>query len=177
MSGFFNRVVRAMRLDAGLYEEVEHNPRLTGQAATVVVLASLASGIGAGAAHGIGSLIWGVVGSLAGWLVWAFLTYLIGTRLLETTTTQADLGQLLRTLGFAYSPALLNILGVIPFLGWVVRAAVFFWVIATWVVAVRQALDYDSTARAVGVAAIGWLAYVIIMGVLMWLLGIRTPVA
>ena len=142
------------------------------QAVGVVVLASLASGIGMPGEEGTPFLL-GALGGLFGWVIWAFITYLVGTKLLPTATTQSSTGELMRTLGFAYSPALLNVLGIMPVLGWLVRAVTAVWMLIAWVIAVRQALDYESTGRAVLVCLIGWVV-VIILNALLMLTGLIT---
>jgi hypothetical protein len=154
--GFFDRMVRAAKLDPNLYEEVEADKGALGQAAVVVVLSSLAAGVGAITSGGMGALLTGTVAALLGWLVWAYIAYLVGTKILPEPQTQADYGELLRTLGFASAPGLIRVLGVIPGLFWIVSLAASLWMIAAMVIAIRQALDYESTFRAVGVCIIGW---------------------
>jgi hypothetical protein len=162
MTSFADRVIRAARLDVSLYEEVERDQNATGQALAVVVLASLATGIGA---HGgLLGLAAGVIASLLGWYVWSTLTYWIGTRLLPESTTQATLGELLRTIGFAQAPAILRVLGIIPGLQVILALATAVWMLVAAVVAIRQALDYQSTGRAVLVVIVGWLAQVALLG-------------
>jgi len=153
---FFDRMVRAAKLDPTLYEDVEADKGAFGQAAAVVVLSSLAVGVGAITSGGIGALLTGTVAALLGWLVWAYITYLVGTKILPEPQTEADYGQLLRTLGFASAPGLIRVLGIIPGLFWIVSLAASLWMIAAMVVAIRQALDYESTFRALGVCIIGW---------------------
>jgi hypothetical protein len=85
------------------------------------------------------------------------MTYVIGTRLLPEPQTQADMGQLMRTLGFAQSPSLARVFVAIPVVGPLVLILVSLWVLVAMVIAVRQALDYTSTWRAVGVCVIGWV--------------------
>jgi hypothetical protein len=46
MAILMERMIRAAKLDMHLYEEVETDKSATGQAVTVVVLSSLAAGIG-----------------------------------------------------------------------------------------------------------------------------------
>jgi hypothetical protein len=108
-----------------------------------------------------------MVAALAGWFIWAWLTYIIGTRLLPMPRTHADLGQLLRTTGFASAPGIARVVGIFPGLGGVVFFVTGVWMLAAFVVAVRQALDYTSTLRAVGVCLIGWVVY----GIIFYLLG------
>lgn len=157
MASLTDRMIRAAKLDANLYEEVEADRDATGQAMSVVVLSSVAMGLSSFARVGIRGLIGGTLVALLGWFVWALLTYWIGTRLLPEPQTEADLGQLLRTTGFSSSPGVLRILGIIPGLWGLIVFATGFWMLAAMVIAVRQALDYRTTGRALGVCALGWL--------------------
>jgi len=157
MSSFWERIVRAMRLDTRLYEEVEADPGTTGQAMAIVVLSSLAAGLGSVHRGGTAGILIGTLLALAGWYVWAYLTYWIGTKILPEPRTSATPAELLRTIGFSSSPGLIRILGVIPGVTGVVFLGASIWMLVAMVIAVRQALDYESTARAVGVCLIGWL--------------------
>jgi len=150
------RMLRAAMLDADLYEEVEADPSTIGQATTVVVLSAVAAGVGNYDEGGLTGVGLGIVGALIGWYVWAFLTYWIGTRLLPEPQTEADHGELLRTLGFASAPGLLRVIAIVPGLQTLVLVGTGIWMLVSGVVAVRQALDYTSTARAVGVCVVGW---------------------
>ena len=100
MANFGNRIIRAAKLDVALYEEVEADKSSLGQATGVVILSSIAAGIGSTSA-GILEMLIGVVVALAGWYIWAYLTYFIGTKLLPESQTKADHGELLRTIGFS----------------------------------------------------------------------------
>jgi Yip1 domain len=165
MSLFVDRMMRAAKLDVQLYEEVEADPSTMTQAMSVVVLAGVAAGIGSSKMLGVGGIVWGSVSALLGWFIWAYITYLVGTKLLPEPQTKADYGELLRTIGFSSSPGLIRVLGIIPELGGIVFFASSIWMLAAMVIAVRQALDFRSTGRAVGVCLVGW----IIQGVLMFL--------
>jgi hypothetical protein len=158
MATFTERLVGAAKLDKDTFEEVEMDRSAMNQALAVVVLASVAAGIGSGR----NGLIAGIAAALVGWFIWAGLTYLIGTRLLPTPQTHADWGQLLRTTGFSASPGILRLLGFVPILGSLIFAIANLWMLAAFVVAVRQALDYDSTWRAVGVCLIGWIIFAVL---------------
>jgi hypothetical protein len=160
-------MIRAARLDAQLYEEVEADPSTIGQAAGVVVLANVAAGVGSVTSHGLSGIIVASVGALLGWLVWAVLTYYIGTKLLPEPNTEADVGQLLRTLGFASAPGVIRFVGIIPGLSGIVAAVAAIWMLAAMVVAVRQALDYESTGRAVGVCLIGFFVQGLLLAAFM----------
>src|SRR3990170_4912422 len=163
MAALTDRMIRAARLDVTLYEEVEADRQATGQAMLVVIFVSLATGLGAlTSAGGIG-LLWGMVAGLLGWVVWAFLTYFIGTRVLPEPQTQADMGQLLRTIGFSSSPGVLRILGLVPGLWTLAIVIASVWMLVAMVIAVRQALDYHSTWRAVLVCFAGWLVQLFLL--------------
>ncbi|MCK4560841.1 MAG: YIP1 family protein [Calditrichia bacterium] len=163
MEDLFSRMLRAAKLDVHLYEEVEADEGALPQATLVVVLSSLAAGVGGIFSYGFMALITGTIAALIGWYVWAFLTYYIGTKLLPEEQTEADYGQLLRTLGFASSPGLIRVLGVIPGLLGIVNFIASVWMLVTMVIAVRQALDYKSTLRAVVVCVIGWIIQLLII--------------
>ena len=152
------RLIGALAIDPVIYEEVEADPSATGQALVVVVLSSLSAGIGAfgwGTASVRGILFISGL-ALLSWVTWAVITFEIGTRLMPEPGTRADVGQLLRTIGFAATPGMLRIFGIVP--GATVPAFVItaIWMLVAMVVAVRQALDYTSTARAVAVCGLGW---------------------
>ncbi len=124
--------------------------------------------MGAGGYEGI---VIGTLGALVGWYIWAFLTYFIGTKLLPEPQTRANYGELLRTIGFASSPGLIRVLGIIPALAPFVFLIAGIWMLVAMVIAVRQALDYHSTLRAVGVCVIGWLVQAVIVGLVLAMVG------
>ena len=173
LSSFTDRMLGAAALNSAAYEEVEGDTSATGQAMGVVFLSSVAAGIGSVGigAGGVGGVVVGGIAALISWVFWASLTYLIGTRLLPEPQTRADVGELMRTLGFAQSPGLLRILGVIPGLGPVILFAVSVWMLVAMVTAVRQALDFTSTLRAVGVCVVGWVLSLVIALVFILLFG------
>ena len=173
MASLVGRMIRAAKLDVGLYEEVEADTGATGQAMLVVVLSSVAAGIGSVGGAGLKGLLLGALSALAAWYIWAFLTYFIGTRLLPESQTEADVGQLLRTTGFSSSPGLLRILGILPGLMGIVFLGCAVWMLVAMVIAVRQALDYHGTGRAIAVCLIGWVVQVVIIVLIMMFLSIR----
>jgi hypothetical protein len=172
MSQLTDRMLRAAKLEPGLYEEVEADQSATGQAMAVVVMASVAAGIGAIESQGVKGILTGAIGALAGWYIWAFLTYMIGTRLLPQEQTHADMGELLRTTGFSSAPGVLRFFGFIPLLGPLVVVVSNVWMLVAMVIAVRQALDYTSTLRAFAVCFIGWIVMLLVMIFVVGLLGV-----
>lgn len=166
MADFLTRMLRASLLDTTLYEEVEVDTRATWQAVGVVVLASLASGLGSGARAGVSEVVMHTLVVLITWYAWAYLSFFIGTTVLAEAHTRANHGELLRTLGFSSAPGVLRLLGLIPGLTIAVFSLAYVWMLVAMVVALRQALDYTSTVRALAVCTIGG---VIILGLnMLW---------
>lgn len=163
------RMKGAALLQVDVYEEVEHDGTATSQAAGVVAIVAVCAAVG-GIGTGAGGILTGLLGAFVGWLVWSGITYLIGTNLFDGVATW---GELLRTLGFAQSPGVLYVLGIIPLVGGLARLVLWIWLLATGLVAIRQALDV-STAKAVMTALLGWLSYVVIGLLLAFLFGLPT---
>jgi hypothetical protein len=171
MTSMVDRMIRAAKLDAQLYEEVEADKGSLGQAMGVVALSSIAAGVGSGGLGGFSGFFIGTIGALISWFIWAALTYFIGTRILPEPTTRSDIGELLRTTGFSSSPGLIRVLGLIPGVTNIVFFVANAWMLAAMIIAVRQALDYQSTFRAVGVCVIGWTVQIFVLLFLMRFIG------
>jgi hypothetical protein len=94
MTSFPERMLRAALLQAEAYEEVEADAGAGRQALGVVLLSSVAVGVGGIANSGAEGILVQIVCAVVGWWCWAYATYFIGTRLLPTGETSADPGQL-----------------------------------------------------------------------------------
>lgn len=174
-SSIIERMIRAARLDATLYDEVEMDETATLQALFVVVIASVCSGIGSAvsiAMLGVApsiilvSLISGIILSLVGWLIWSFITYFIGTKVFGGNATY---GELLRTIGFSDAPGILLIFSFIPLLGGVISFIIGVWGLIAMAIAVRQALDF-STTNAILTCIVGFIAYIVFESILFFLI-------
>lgn len=168
---FLQRSIGAALLDVHVYEEVEADRGANAQAAAVVVLAALAAGIGSVANHGGIGVVWYTLGALFGWWLWAAIAYWVGTRLLPGPHTRADHGELLRTIGFSSAPGVLRLLGVFAPIAGLVFFVSTLWMLVAMVIAVRQALDYTGTGRAIAVCAIGFPIYAGVLLAFLLLLG------
>ena len=175
MTNFWQRTIRAAKLDVALYEEVEADRGALPQSTAVVVISSVAAGLGSIKVVGLGGIVVGTASALLGWYIWAYLTYLIGSKVLPEPQTSATYGELLRTIGFSSSPGLIRILAIIPGLTSLVFMVASVWMLVAMIIAVRQALDYRSTWRAVGVCMIGWVIQALIIILLFSLFGPSTP--
>lgn len=147
------RIGRALRLQAELFEEVEHDHHAGGQALIVVLLASACGGTGNAVAArllgfgeaGPASVLVFSAGLLVCWLAWSFVTMAVGTTLFGG---RADMGEMRRALGFAAAPGLLML---VPGLGALVAVP---WSLVAMVIAVRQACDF-TTRRALATVSVG----------------------
>ena len=168
-TNFLNRIYKAIKIDPELYEEVEHDKSATMQAAVVVVLSSLAAGVGA--IHlGASNFLLGPFVSLASWYFWAFLIFIVGTKLFPDKQTKSNHGELLRTIGFSSAPGLIRVFGFTPELMSVTFIGSSFWMLACMVVAVRQALDYKSLWKAFGVVILCWFVQALMLFLILLIL-------
>ena len=169
MNNLIDRMIRAAKLDASLYEEVEADKTATRQALLVVLIYSICAGIGSGlvnvwnesVGHFFLSLFVGLISALVFWLIWSLITYFIGTKLFRGPETSATYGELLRTIGFSAAPGVLTILVFIPFVGGFISFLVWVWMLVAMVIAVRQALDF-TTGRAIGTVVVGGIIYLVV---------------
>jgi hypothetical protein len=169
---FANRMTRAALLDASLYEEVEADRSAGWQSVAVVLLASLAAGIGVSGWHGPSLTTSAAFTALAliTWTAWAMLIAQIGGGPFREAGTHTSFGELLRTVGFAAAPGLFQIFAAMPGMAWPVFGVTTIWMLAAMIVAVRQALDYRHTPRAVAVCVAGLalaLVLAFVLGVLL----------
>lgn len=162
MSTLTNRLIGSAQLSAQSYEEVETDPNASVQAVIVVLVSSLAAAIGTGI-RDLGSTLALLFVAILSWVIWVLLTLVIGTQLLPGENTRADFSQLLRTTGFSSTPGILRVFGLIPVVGHLIFAAATIWMLFSFVVAVRQALDYTSTARALAVCLLGWIIHGVVL--------------
>ena len=161
-NNLLNRIFRAIKIDVELYEEVERDKSATIQAGLVVILSSMAAGVGA-LQLGASNFLLAPIFSLISWYVWAYIIYFVGVKLFPEKNTKSNHGELLRTIGFSSAPGLLRVFGVTPDLMAVTFIGSAFWMLACMVVGVRAALDYKSLWRALGVVIVAWLFQAILL--------------
>jgi hypothetical protein len=169
---FFKRFVGALSLDPATYEDIEADARSAMQSVVVVLAVTLAGGV---AAMGLGlvgvmGFITGAIVVLGGWLVWVSIIATIGTTALAEPQTRSSPRELLRTIGYASAPGVFLVLAAMRPAAPVVLTVVSVWMIAAAVIAVRQALDFKSTARAAAVCVLSWLLSFGVVGALALLL-------
>ncbi len=167
---FFTRMYKAAAFDVDTYEEVEADKTATVQAFVVILLANISAGIGnlhdysvllstEALLINVKTILAHIAIAIIGWVIWALVTLFVGTQLMAESTTKSNMGELLRTIGFASSPGILYFLGLVPGIGVYLEFLIILWLLGTMVIAVRQALDFKSTLRAIGVCVVGWITY------------------
>lgn len=151
----FQRILGVLSLKVATYEEIEHDNSATTQAVIIVAIVALLGGIGGGigAQFAGGNVLTGFIGQLvwgfAGWLLWSLSAWLVGTKLFNG---QATIDEMLRVIGFAYTPL---VLGIIPCIGAIIGG---LWALVTGFFAVRQGLDLDNT-KALLTIVVGFIVY------------------
>ena len=159
MAIFLRRFIGALVLDASIYEDIEADRTRALQSAVVVLIAAACGGfgvVGLGLAGPAGFMS-GAVLVLGGWLVWITVIFLVGTMALAEPQTRSSVAELMRTAGFAMAPGVLLAFAAMRAVAPLVFAIVFVWMTAAMVLAMRQALDYRSTGRAIAVCIASWL--------------------
>ncbi|MBI3967501.1 MAG: YIP1 family protein [Chloroflexi bacterium] len=159
------KMLRAAKLEIGLYDEVRHESASTSEAFQAIVIIAISAGLGRAIGsldRGIGvagaTLAVAVVAALISWVVMSVATYFVATAILGG---KASPGALLRVLAFAEAPTVLNLLRFVPILGTVVVSLTFGWTLITLIVALRQALDV-GTGRAIATAVLAFIPTLVV---------------
>ena len=157
MASLGQRMVGAMQGNAATFEEIEHDTSAMGQAVTVIVIAGVAALIGNIFRSGLTGGIVALLISLIAYGIWAVIVTLVGTKLMPEPQTKADFAETFRTIAFAASPGIFNVLAIIPLLGVLISFLISLWSLVIMVIAVKVVLDYSSIGRAIIVVIIGWI--------------------
>jgi hypothetical protein len=166
MADLPGRVIGALQADVKTLTEIENDPNAFTQAIIVITIAAVSSFIGH-ITTGIGAGVAGLIGSLLGYALFSAFVFLIGTKVMPEPSTKADFNETFRTVGFAASPGLFSILAIIPILGYLISFLIFIWSLVIGVIAVREVLDYSNTGRAIIVSVIAAIACVIVWFIVM----------
>jgi len=147
-----------------VFSEIAQDRGALKEAALIVAVVSFLSAVGTGIARSsIGAFVgdW-LAGILLGWIGWAIITYVVGTRMFNGDT---DIPEMLRVLGYANAPILLGLLGFIRCIGWIFTLVGGLLALGAAILAIREAMDLD-TESAIVAAVIGWVIYIAVRGVL-----------
>ena len=170
-SSFWDRIILACKMDGNLYKEVAADKRSIWQAMVIVLLSGIAAGMGKVGIRGPAPVIIEPISAFIGWYMWTYITYLVGTKLLPEAETNATSGELLRAIGFSYAPGIIRIICTLSGIFNIVFMLGSSWMLVAMVVAIKQTLNYNSTLRAVGVCAIGWIIKTLVFMLFFYLVG------
>lgn len=157
------RLISAVLLRRAFYDAVAADRRATGPAGAIVCLAAIARESVSLYQLSQGFTTWGfvlvliVLFALARWLVYASIMFPIARALGGPAVPYT---RLLRCLGFAETPAVLSLIGLLgdeQLLPWI-QFGVGVWLLAATIVAVRSATG-TSTGRAAVIGSLGFAAY------------------
>jgi hypothetical protein len=157
-----DRILRAVRLDWTVFREIAEDRDAMREAVIIVVVVAILSAIGGAGVmlvgqEGMGRAVLGfftglVTSILIGWIGWAILTYFVGTLLFKGRT---DIPEMMRVLGYANAPNLLQVFSFIPCVGWLIALAGSILALIAGVLAIREAMEFD-TGKAIITVLISW---------------------
>lgn len=170
---FLQRIIGVVKLQEPVYANIKRDAGALPQAAVIVVLSALATNVWVAlfAPDGLIRAAGGVVLAIIAWLLFGGLAWWLGVRWFAPRYALPDLRQMLTLTGFATAPTLLNLLGFLPVIGWLVLMIASIWSLLTAYTAVRVGLATDERN---GLAAtfIAYLANALLFAVAANLLGI-----
>jgi hypothetical protein len=149
-----DRMKGAAFLNVDTYEEVEHDQSATAQAAAIVAGVAVARAIGASGTGALGAFS-AAGAALIGWLLWAGIAYLVGSKVFSA---EATWGEVMRTMGFAQAPGVLWLLAFLPIVGWFLDMLLPLWIAVAAFIALRQALDIGNGNTLLTIL-VGWFLY------------------
>ena len=166
---FGDRIVGALKLDPNTFEDIERDPTAIGQSVGVIALAAISQGIGNVWYGGLTGILFSFCFALIAYGFWALVVWLVGTKLMPDPATKADFPETFRVIAFAAAPGVFGVITIIPLLGWLLMLLIWIWSLAAMVIAVKQVLDYTDTFKAVIVVIIGFVAYLVVWGTLVFM--------
>ena len=155
------RMMAVSLLNTDVYHDIQKDPIASSQARAIVAATAAAGGLGALWFGPLAVITYALMG-VAGWLVCAYLTYEVGTRLFTGRRSDETKMWLFQLLAFAHAPRLLLFLGVflglaMPGLGLVLAIGAFVWALLASVPAVEETLELDQQSALLS-AMTGWMA-------------------
>jgi len=159
ISLFLNRIYRSIKIDPGVFDEIQKDKKATPSAAILVLLTTigvlialyLVSGSRSIIFSGSALFIFGSIIALVMWIISSYIIYFIGVKMFPDKKTNISFVSLLNVLGFAYAPALIRVFSFTENLFKVLWVGSWFWVFACSAVAIKQCLNYKNLSKAFAV--------------------------
>src|SRR5689334_12195666 len=165
-TGLRDRVIGVLTRDDATYRATKDDPAATRQALLIVGGTILAGVI----ARRDDALIWQLVGPLVGVLVWlvaTWLTYLIGTRLLESPAPDDDWIPLLRLRGWTQLTGFATLLRPLPIIGPLLYYPLTLWGLVLLITATKIGLGI-GTGRAIAINLLVGIPELALLGLILF---------
>lgn len=140
-SQIVERAIGVSRFARKYYHDVAADPRATAEAAIVVVVVAIATGLG-GLGAGVGGFMAGVLWAVIRWLLFTAAAWFLAREVFKTRP-DGDVTALARVVGYAQAPGIIAIVGFIPLLGWSLSLVGNIWLVLSVVMALRYVLMLD----------------------------------
>lgn len=157
MKLLFSRMIRAIRLDQSLFDEVISDPKTQGHSYWVVAILAMATGYGMFSRAGSMAVNIGLAVTFLSWYVWAFTVYFAGTRMFHAEPSRIDRKTVLRVMAFASAPGVLRILGVIPNMALIVFLCTSAWIIVAGAAGIKLIFKMERMGKAILLCTATWL--------------------
>jgi len=153
----FSQLIRAIQLEPQVFRELAQDKASLVSAMALALFSSAAAGVGS--VGGYAEKIPQAIGTaLLAWFLWVLLIYALGAKCFPAKR-RTSLTAILCAAGFASTPGLLRFLAYFPVFSVIVSFGAALWMFASMLVAMKEALHYESMPRTAAVIGIGWIAY------------------
>lgn len=158
MKALFNRMLRAIKLDRHLFEEIVSDPSIQGQSIWAVAIYAMATGFGTFSMIGGTAVNIGLLSAMIAWYVWAFSLFYFGTRFLGGRTTSVDRKTIMRVTAFACAPGIFRLLGIIPKTTTIVFIVTSLWILIAAVIGLKAVFSESHSSKLAALTIVTWVA-------------------
>ena len=157
MKLLFSRMLRVIRLDITIFEEVITDPKTQGHGYWIVAILAMATGYGMFSRAGGTAVNIGLAVTFFSWYVWAFTVYFAGTRMFQAEPSRIDRKTVLRVMAFACAPGVLRIFGVIPKMTLIIFLITSAWIIFIGANGIKHIFKLEKMGPALLLCTATWL--------------------
>lgn len=167
MKILLRRMVRVIKLDPSLFEEIVTDPATHAHSIWAMALFAMATAFGFFGRVGGTAVNIALITTMLAWYVWAFSLFYVGTRLLRSDKGHADRKTVLRVVAFACAPGIIRLLGIIPQSTMVLMIVSSVWILVAAIFGLKKVFPHTATLN-IAVVTIGtWFAATLFQAILM----------
>ena len=163
MKNVLELILSVIKLEKGFFQEIKNSERVFTDAVAVIVIYSLATGVGNMGRMGFFGFFPAALGALVMFLVWVFVIYFILGKSAGDSSLKMDF---LKIAGFCSAPGIIKILGIIHSLYWPALIISNILMMLSLAQAAGEVLNIDNRPDLFKKTAFAWLIMIIIMRVL-----------